>query len=136
MITVSHPTFCCVGVGLWLRWGWVVTKLTSGLEALEEEEKPNELVKHNPKAVLLVPSPKNSELTQVIRKVIVSLCPCTGIPQKVVQRAGEKLEDILHTGAAVYRGPKGPCPPLFHKISYCFRKKFCKLLCHNFLFAL
>ena len=23
--TVSHPTFCCVGVGLWLRWGWAVT---------------------------------------------------------------------------------------------------------------
>ena len=25
MITVSHPTFFCVGVGLWLRWGWAVT---------------------------------------------------------------------------------------------------------------
>ena len=25
MITVSHPTFCCVGVGLWLRLGWAVT---------------------------------------------------------------------------------------------------------------
>ena len=25
VITVSHPTFCCVGVGLWLRWGWAVT---------------------------------------------------------------------------------------------------------------
>ena len=24
-ITVSHPTFCCVGVRLWLRWGWAVT---------------------------------------------------------------------------------------------------------------
>ena len=27
VITVSHPTFCCVGVGLWLRWGWAVTTL-------------------------------------------------------------------------------------------------------------
>ena len=25
VITMSHPTFCCVGVGLWLRWGWAVT---------------------------------------------------------------------------------------------------------------
>ena len=25
VITVSHPTFCCVGVGLWLRWGWAMT---------------------------------------------------------------------------------------------------------------
>ena len=25
MTTVSHPIFCCVGVGLWLRWGWAVT---------------------------------------------------------------------------------------------------------------
>ena len=25
VITVSHPTFCCVGVGLWLRWDWAVT---------------------------------------------------------------------------------------------------------------
>ena len=25
VITVSHPTFCCVGVGLWLSWGWAVT---------------------------------------------------------------------------------------------------------------
>ena len=25
VITVSHPTFCCVGVGLWLRLGWAVT---------------------------------------------------------------------------------------------------------------
>ena len=27
MITVPHPTFCCVvlGLGLWLRWGWAVT---------------------------------------------------------------------------------------------------------------
>ena len=29
VITVSHPTFCCVGVGLWLRWGWAVTTLVS-----------------------------------------------------------------------------------------------------------
>ena len=27
VITVSHPTFCCVGVRLWLRWGWAVTIL-------------------------------------------------------------------------------------------------------------
>ena len=25
VITVSHPTFCCVGVRLWSRWGWAVT---------------------------------------------------------------------------------------------------------------
>ena len=25
VITVSHPTFCCVGVGFWLRWGWAMT---------------------------------------------------------------------------------------------------------------
>ena len=25
VITISHPTFCCVGLGLWLRWGWAVT---------------------------------------------------------------------------------------------------------------
>ena len=25
VITVSHPTFCCVGIGLLLRWGWAVT---------------------------------------------------------------------------------------------------------------
>ena len=25
VITVSYPTFCCVGFGLWLRWGWAVT---------------------------------------------------------------------------------------------------------------
>ena len=31
-ITVSHPTFCCVGVGLWLRWGWAVTILERSLK--------------------------------------------------------------------------------------------------------
>ena len=31
VITVSHPTFCCVGVGLWLRWGWAVTILFNDL---------------------------------------------------------------------------------------------------------
>ena len=32
VITVSHPTFCCVGVGLWLRWGWAVTNQEEYLE--------------------------------------------------------------------------------------------------------
>ena len=32
VITVSHPTFCCVGVGLWLRWGWAVTTDFSHIE--------------------------------------------------------------------------------------------------------
>ena len=29
VITVSHPTFCCVGVGLRLRWGWAVTTVVN-----------------------------------------------------------------------------------------------------------
>ena len=27
------PNFCCVGVGLWLLWGWAVTKFGQTLKA-------------------------------------------------------------------------------------------------------
>ena len=57
----------------------------------------NENVKcEPPKAVLFVQSTPNSELAQEIRKVIQDLKPWTGINIKVVERAGDKLQDLLH----------------------------------------
>ena len=49
-----------------------------------------------PKAVLFVQSTPNSELAHDIRKVIQDLKPWTGINIKVVERAGDKLQDLLH----------------------------------------
>ena len=43
---------------------------------------------------------------------------------------------IARVGAAVYRGPKGPWPLLFHRTIYCFRYTHCKLLCHSFFCSL
>ena len=61
-----------------------------------EKENTDELLEDYPKAVLFVPSTKNSELAKLIRNVITSLKPWTGISIKVVERAGAKLEEILH----------------------------------------
>ena len=49
-----------------------------------------------PKAVIFVPSTENSTLAKEIRSVITQLKPWTGISLKVVERAGEKLEEALH----------------------------------------
>ena len=49
-----------------------------------------------PKAVIFVPFTVDSKLAKEIRNVIQSLKPWTGIELKVVERAGERLEEILH----------------------------------------
>ena len=41
VITVSHPTFCCVGVGLWLRWGWAVTKIAGHFQSCMAKSYPH-----------------------------------------------------------------------------------------------
>ena len=58
------------------------------LEAEEKEESPA-------KAVLFVPNTTNSVLTSEIRETVQSLRPWTGINLKIVERAGDKLQDIL-----------------------------------------
>ena len=72
------------------------SKIMKNVENGLEKEKTDELLEDYPKAVLFVPSTPNSELAKCIRNVIVSLKPWTGISVKVVDRAGEKLEEILH----------------------------------------
>ena len=39
---------------------------------------------------------ENSELANRVRNVIAQLKPWTGINFKIVERVGEKLEDLLH----------------------------------------
>ena len=59
------------------------------LEKVETKEAP-------PQAVLFVQFTPNSELSSRIREVINKLKPWTGISLKVVERVGEKLEDMIH----------------------------------------
>ena len=40
------------------------------------------------------------------------------------------------SGAAVYRGPMGSCPPFFTAVYTALEIHFCKLLCYSFLLAL
>ena len=61
----------------------------------KEEESPDELI-NLPKTVIFVPSTENSMLAKEIMSVLTQLKPWTGISLKVVERAGEKLEEILH----------------------------------------
>ena len=56
---------------------------------LENEDK------EVPKAVIFVPFTVDSKLAKEIRNVIQSLKQWTGIELKVVERAGERLEEIL-----------------------------------------
>ena len=71
-------------------------ELKEGNDEIEEKE-PDELLKIElPKAVIFVPSTENSQLAKEIRSVITQLKPWTGISLKVVERAGQKLEEILH----------------------------------------
>ena len=61
-----------------------------------EENSDQILTPDLPKAVLFVPSTEDSKLAKEIRAVIRELQPWTGISIKVVERAGEKLEEVLH----------------------------------------
>ena len=49
-----------------------------------------------PKAVLFVQCTEDGGLAKEIRRVVQELKPWTGINLKIVERAGEKLQDILH----------------------------------------
>ena len=51
--------------------------------------------KSPPKAVLFVPNTVDSALANEIRENVQSLRPWTAINIKIVERAGEKLQDIL-----------------------------------------
>ena len=59
------------------------------LEKVEQKDAP-------PQAVLFVQFTENGELASRIREVIQKLKPWTGINLKVIERVGEKLEDIIH----------------------------------------
>ena len=43
-----------------------------------------------------IPSTPNSELATKIREIVQKLRPWTGINLKVIERAGQKVQDILH----------------------------------------
>ena len=58
-------------------------------EILDKKEEPA-------KAIIFVQHTINSELAHEIKKVIQTLKPWTGINLKVVERAGDRIEDILH----------------------------------------
>jgi len=60
------------------------------------EKEMDEKKKTPAKAVLFVQNTVNSELAHEIRKVVQTLKPWTGLNIKVVERAGDRLEDILH----------------------------------------
>ena len=62
--------------------------------ALEEECKLKESVP--PKAVLFVQNTKDSELANQIKELIQTLKPWTGINLKIVERGGDKVQDLLH----------------------------------------
>ena len=63
------------------------------IEALEDEE--NGKVENPPKAVLFVPNTANSVLANKIRETVQSLKLWTALNIKIVERAGDKLQDIL-----------------------------------------
>ena len=63
------------------------------IEAIIEDEK--EKVENPPKAVIFVPNTDNSELASEVRDMIQKLRPWTSINLKVVERAGDKIADIL-----------------------------------------
>ena len=74
------------------KWNYYKCKKPP-INALEAESK---IVNQPPKAVLFVQHTVNSDLANAIRKVILDLRPWTGINIKVVERVGDKLEDLLH----------------------------------------
>ena len=59
-------------------------------------EKSSGIENDIPKAVLFVQHTPESELAKEIRKVLNELRPWTNISIKVVERAGERVQDILH----------------------------------------
>ena len=64
------------------------------INVLQNEEK--DMAYEPAKAVIFVQNTLNGGLAQELRKVIQALKPWTGLSLKVVERAGDKLEDILH----------------------------------------
>ena len=68
------------------------SKKHAPIEALEKVETKDA----PPQAVLFVQFTENSELASRIRDVIQKLKPWTGINLKVIERVGEKLEDLIH----------------------------------------
>ena len=64
--------------------------------AMESDEKNEKEKKGNPaKGVLFVPNTENSVLAIDIRETIQSLRPWTLMNIKVVERSGDKLQDLL-----------------------------------------
>ena len=61
----------------------------SALEEVSKEESPA-------KAVLFVQNTAGSELAGQIRQLVNELKPWTGIGLKIVERAGNKIQDLLH----------------------------------------
>ena len=59
-------------------------------------EKSSRIENDVPKAVLFVQHTPESELAKDIRRVLNELRPWTNISIKVVERAGERVQDILH----------------------------------------
>ena len=74
------------------KWGHY-RKKKAPIEALEEENASK--IAEPPKAVLFIQHTANSELASEARKVIQTLRPWTKINLKVVERGGQKLQDIL-----------------------------------------
>ena len=67
-------------------------KKSTPIEALEKVKQ-----KDSPaQAVLFVQYTDNGELASRIRDVVQQLRPWTGINIKIVERVGQKLEDVLH----------------------------------------
>ena len=61
-------------------------------EEKEEKRKDDEM----PKSILFVQHTKDSGLAKEIRRIVQELKPWTRISIKIVERAGERLEDQLH----------------------------------------
>ena len=81
-------------VKLYKRKKWLHYKRKKEpIMALEKEEI--ERKENPPKAVLFVPNTVNSVLANEIRETVQSLRPWTGLNLKIVERAGEKLQDVL-----------------------------------------
>ena len=77
-----------------MRKKWVhYRRKKQNIVALENEK--SEKIDSPPKAVLYVQHTVNSELANQLRKTIQDLRPWTQINIKVVERSGQKLEDIL-----------------------------------------
>ena len=73
------------------RWNHYAKK-KEPIEALEKQIQKD----LPPQAVMFVQYTENGELANRIRTVISQLKPWTGLNFKVVERVGEKLEDLLH----------------------------------------